>query len=1024
MARPSKKDKNLDFDISQIIGNIRQEVYSNDESFIPDIMTFVRSPRYLNFDDLGITLYPMQAIILKCFYRGTVGNEKIALTDEEMALLRRTGQEQVIEKYNSGAEFRELVLVLGRRSGKDFLTAIIALYESMKLLELPGGCPLKYYKLAEGQPIHILTVATASDQAKILFSEMKVKMQNSPYFHNKVGHMESDKIWLLTPSDKKNIRNLLDNGMKQMAESIKGSIVVMSGHSNSDSLLGKRTYAILLDEVASYKSTGGSASDSRIYAALGPMQADFSRTIGIDDDGDPIKVLDSKIISISSPRGESGKLYQLYKSAGEVEQRLAFRLPTWEVNLGITQKLLRKEFSDMSTVDFAMEYGAQFAGTAGERFISDIYVDRCFELGADWQEPVVGRPGVGYYAHLDPASTSHNYALIVLHIEDRYRVKEDMNGVMRKEKVKYFIVDHIKTWKPDVNKAISVFEVDEYVINLARRFKFTMVSYDDWNSLASVEKLRSKHIPTKITSFRAKYKAKIYQHLEHIMVNEQLVFPGKHRSEDSHLLEGELKCLKRVFTPNSFKIKPDEEAMIKTDDLCFKGGTLVLMADKKYKRIDEINKGDFVISADGTTQEVVETSQHQTNEDLYKLQTFYGFPVYITGNHPVQTDNGEYKPVKDLTMQDRIRLTIQERSEGENYIYDMSDYVKEEASPYCNVKWCCKDKVRSQNANGKWHNRTIKLDEKLALLVGLYLSEGSCGHHSVGFSYSRDEVDLHEKTSDLVEDLFGIDTTRCDSDLLNTSTIIVNSQILKSFFRSLIGSDRAPNKQIPSSFMHASVDIQKELLRGLFLGDGMYDEKNIVFTTTSECMANQIRWILLRMGISSSISISKRKGKKVCIQGREVKYNADLYCIRTAWYEHYNMLSDMFGIGLYKEKSKYHKLRCNFNTLHRQNDIGINLDVHTIDFDIRKIENLGSTSELVYNLQVKNDHTYITQFNVHNCDALAGACGTAVERIYTGFPKSGTAYLPQAQDMQNTWNIGHGSFNTQQYNHFHRKFGI
>ena len=341
----------------------------------------------------------------------------------------------------------------------------------------------------------------------------------------------------------------------------------MTGHSNSESLLGNRVITLILDEVASYPSTGGPASGDRIYSALEPCLADFKVTVGHDKNGEPIKELDSKIFSISSPRGESGKLYQLYKTAGESKRRLAFKLPTWQVNKSISESMLLKEFKGMNSVDFAMEYGAQFAGTAGERFISDFYVNRAFELGIEWAEPHLGMPGMIYYAHLDPASRSHNYALVVLHIEERVRIKEDTRGIRRKEKVKYFIIDHVKAWKPGISTAINVAEVDQYVIDLARHFKFAMVSYDDWNSLASVQKLRTKGIPTKITSFRAKYNMFIYQHLENLMINEQMGFPGKNRSDDINLLEMDLKRLKRIYTPAGFKIKPDNEAMVNSDDL-------------------------------------------------------------------------------------------------------------------------------------------------------------------------------------------------------------------------------------------------------------------------------------------------------------------------------------------------------------------------------------------------------------------------------------------------------------------------
>ncbi|KKM63332.1 hypothetical protein LCGC14_1512560 [marine sediment metagenome] len=461
---------------------------------------------------------------------------------------------------------------LVHNSGKDFLVSIMALYETMKLLEIPGGCPFSYYNLAPGNPIYIVTIATSSEQAGILFTEMKTKMQQSPYFRNKIGRTGADKVWLLTPKDRANNEELMEKDMSGACT--RGSIVIMSGHSNSDSLLGKGFWAILFDEVAAFKSTAGSSgSGERLYEALGPGTVAFNKPV-LDENGNfimdefglPKKTLDSKIISLSSPRGEEGIFYRLYKETPNTENRLAFRLPTWKVNEAITESLLRHQNKYMSPAAFAMEFGAEFASTAGEKYIPDQYVDKALELGANLKlsQRLEGRPGQIYYAHLDPAATSHNYALVVLHIEDRIRVI-DKNGMSVKERFKLFVVDHIKSWQPPVSSAISVKEVDEYIIDLARRFRFGMVTYDSWNSLSSIQKLRSKGIPTKMTPFRKAYKVAIYTQLEDLLTNRQLALPR--RGEFAEQMEQELKCLKRIYTPVGFKIQPDPEGNVITDDL-------------------------------------------------------------------------------------------------------------------------------------------------------------------------------------------------------------------------------------------------------------------------------------------------------------------------------------------------------------------------------------------------------------------------------------------------------------------------
>ena len=249
MAKPSVET----FDISSIIDTIKDSVLQQEEQQsianrkIPSIMDFIYGKKYLNFTKQRIKLYPMQEIFFKVFYRGTEGNENVKLTEEEIKMLQDEGQEAVLEKYYSGATFRELILVLGRRSGKGFCVAIMALYEAMKLLECPGGSPYEYYGLAEGNPLFILTVAMSGDQAKILFLEMKSKLQSSDYFRNKLGRPTADKIPLFTKADRRKQKEFMAQGLTEMANSVEGSVVIMSGHSNSDSLLGKSVFCVKED---------------------------------------------------------------------------------------------------------------------------------------------------------------------------------------------------------------------------------------------------------------------------------------------------------------------------------------------------------------------------------------------------------------------------------------------------------------------------------------------------------------------------------------------------------------------------------------------------------------------------------------------------------------------------------------------------------------------------------------------------------------------------------------------------------
>ncbi|MFW6026631.1 MAG: terminase TerL endonuclease subunit, partial [Candidatus Woesearchaeota archaeon] len=501
------------------------------------------------------------------FYRGSAGNENLKLTDEEIKLCEDLGlntedKGDVLKKYENGEIFRELVLVLGRRAGKDVLASLIAAYEAMKLLECPGGDPYALYELSEANTINILTVANSSDQAETAFKEIKSRILNSPYFKDKYirDGIGTKSIYLLTPKDKKdNIEK-----RKQKLPPKKGSVGIIVGHSNSDSLLGMGCMVLILDEVASYKQTGGSSSGDRIYQALTPSVSTYCRKIYQTDENGNIKlnnhnqkiikkrIYDGKIISISSPRAKEGKFYNLYKTAKEVPYRLAFRLPTWEANPTHTKASLR-ESSPLSEVEFMMEFGAEFSGAGAETFFTEDQVDSAFY--SDISNKNIGEPGKIYFVHIDPATSSHNYALVVGH-KEYYLNKET-------KKTEYvIIIDHIKYWRPQKGQPIDEDEVIDYIISLKRKFNIVLLTYDQWNSQANIKELRRNSIPHKMTRFSKKYKMMIYKELENLVNSKRIKIPYH------ELLRNEMLELKRRFTANGFKVFPKQSGDgVKSDDI-------------------------------------------------------------------------------------------------------------------------------------------------------------------------------------------------------------------------------------------------------------------------------------------------------------------------------------------------------------------------------------------------------------------------------------------------------------------------
>lgn len=438
-------------------------------------------------------------------------------------------------------------------SGKDFIVSILACYEAAKLLESPHGDPYKLYNLGTGAPFTILTVANSSAQAQVLFNEIKDKIINSSYFADKIvpDGILSEQIHLLTPSDKIKNTELRSRGLPENP----GSVIIRCGHSNSDSLAGISCYCLLLDEIGLYKQTAGSSGGESIYRTLAPATSTYVRKeISKDENGNEVinNVYDGKIICISSPRGKEGVFYELYRKSPSVSHRVMCKLPTWKVNPNQTQELLRDKFSNMTEEEFMMEFGAEFSGTAGQTFFTRDMVDKCFSGISKLKDH--GDAGFSYFCHLDPATSSHNYALCVCH-KEMY-----INPETSKMDFKV-VVDHIKYWQPLEGKPILNEEVDNYIVSLSRKFYFELVTFDQWNSQHSIDHLKKHSVPAKMTRFTKRFKNIIYDNLYDTVSSGRLFIPHH------DLLYNEMLYLQRRYTPTGYRVFAKRDGLVKTDDI-------------------------------------------------------------------------------------------------------------------------------------------------------------------------------------------------------------------------------------------------------------------------------------------------------------------------------------------------------------------------------------------------------------------------------------------------------------------------
>ena len=277
----------------------------------------------------------------------------------------------------------------------------------------------------------------------------------------------------------------------------------------------------------------------------------------------------------------------------------------------------------------------------------------------------------------------------------------------------------------------------------------------------------------------------------------------------------------------------------------------------------------------------------------------------------------------------------------------ISDFVKKQI-----VK---RGKIYPNGTRVKQINNTIQIDEDFCRLAGYYLSEGWTDRRdSIAFCFRSNEHAYIKDVKNLIRKIFAVDTCRTYSrPNVDSVEITFFSKILANFFAKLFYSThnakKSFTKQMPYWMLRITASKQVQLFKGWWYGDKGY--------TSSAVLMNQMKIILLRLGIIPSILIDKthyrNSKKKRWLGSRYIPAKNDNY-----QFSNLSFFEDKFN--LFKEK-EFAKFKTKMKRRHGW------IDDKYIYIPIRDI-NSKKYNGTVYNLEVDRDNSYVAEFaTVHNC---------------------------------------------------------
>jgi hypothetical protein len=487
-------------------GRDRSEGGSRD---VVDIVTFIESDWGLNMN-----LFPVQRVILKAHYGVRLNDDpsnKFTITDWKRENPRQFTEAEYlrylfdegrcnISEVVEGHERRNLVLPIGRRSGKTTVSACIAAYETYCLIN--KGNPQNYYGLAPSNPIRLISVATGKDQAGLLYQEVSHHFAKVNFFKRYTANNTMSYARFQTPNDIEQFGSYVENPRAR------ASLQVSFAACNAKSLRGAGNILIILDEVAHFLEQGGSSAEE-VYTALSPSNAAFTPKdeYGAPRDGGQTQS-DGRIIMISSPLGKQGLFFQKFEQGfrgdGSADNILCVQAPTWEVNPTISASVFKEEYA-FDARKFMQEFGADFSDrTLGWLEDAD---DLLCCIDKTLKPRTRGDARRPYFVGFDLGLVNDASAIAISHISDEQRIVLDYVGTMKAGEGEFANVDRLE------------FEdVADWIYTLSRRFYFFKGIFDQWGAIPLEQALARKGI-TQLEGqlFTPAQKSQIWQNFKSMM---------------------------------------------------------------------------------------------------------------------------------------------------------------------------------------------------------------------------------------------------------------------------------------------------------------------------------------------------------------------------------------------------------------------------------------------------------------------------------------------------------------------------
>lgn len=484
---------------------------------VPDPITFVLSPKWLGRPNL----YPRQATLLKVIFLRVdlLTDYDLRVIEEWEVSFRKTGNNGITPgiiprmhqlRREGYLWFREVLLVLGRRAGKGYVSALAMAYVLWNYLAL--GDPQGHFGVDRDKQLACFIYAGKKEQAREnLWKDLVNVIQGGECFSTYISRPLGETLSVFAPHDFVRMRQLQARGIQ--TERDMATFLIQPKEATLMSGRGPTSFMQGYDEMAHVVASGANRSAEEVYGAATPALDQFKKW--------------AFIIEPSSPWQMIGQFYQNYENCTLEDDEgnpvypnmFALQLCSWEMYYdwdcaseielfppefeGDLEEYAEEEHPRLPAIKgaiqeydegmqkleranpdtFAVERRSHWQATM-DAYLNPNMVDAMFGPSWDGRQLEMQSSGllsIFYKGHADPSLANANFGLAIAHPE------KDANGVI------HCVFDYIHHWSPsdfpENNNLIDYIQIDDHLWRIVKAFMPDEFTFDQWNSANSIARL-------------------------------------------------------------------------------------------------------------------------------------------------------------------------------------------------------------------------------------------------------------------------------------------------------------------------------------------------------------------------------------------------------------------------------------------------------------------------------------------------------------------------------------------------------